>query len=151
MPCPPSDAQPRDALDVIIKALERNDDFSFQERLGPDAKAALDMLTNKTWNEMRTQLSQSTSLRDFAVGYSFDVVGAWSEPVETLGYKSFHESPATAAIETHFKTRSGAGCGTYNVRFLLTPIEGVFWKHYVVDNSDLGDLVLLIASCLSKP
>lgn len=93
--------------------------------LGPDAKAALDMLTNKTWNEMRTQLSQSTSLRDFAVGYSFDVVGAWSEPVETLGYKSFHESPATAAIETHFKTRSGAGCGTYNVRFLLTPIEGV--------------------------
>lgn len=151
MPCSLRE-QPREALDVIIRALERNDDFTFQARLGPDAKMALDsILKNKPWNELRTQLlRQKTSLSDFAVGYQFDVAGAWSAPAETLEYRGSPESPPTPAIDTRFKTRSGADCGTHTVRFLLTPIEGAFWKHYAVNNSDLEDLMQLVASCLAK-
>ena len=151
MPCSLRE-QPREALDVIIRALERNDDFTFRAQLGPDAKMALDsILKNKPWNELRTQLlRQKTSLSDFAVGYQFDVAGAWSEPAETLEYRGFPESPPTPAIDTRFKTRSGADCGTHTVRFLLTPIEGAFWKHYAVNNSDLEDLMQLVASCLAK-
>ncbi len=82
--------QPRVALDAFIKALERNDDFSFQARLGPDAKAALDsILKNETWSELRAGLlREGKPLSDFAIGYLFDAAGPWSEPAETLSYRS---------------------------------------------------------------
>lgn len=144
--------EPRDALETVIKALERNDDFSFRARLGSDATTALEsMMKRKTWAELRTELlPQSEPRTDFAVGYLFDDAGLWSEPPDTLSNKPYDDRPQTAGFVTRFKTQSGADCGTYKVQFLLTPIDGVFGEQYVVNNSDLAGLLQTIASCATQ-
>jgi hypothetical protein len=142
---------PRDALNRLIRTFERNDDFTFQVGLGPDAKVAFNsLLTGKTWSQLRTAILKSDSPGDFAVGYRFEGSGRWSEPDETLDeHRDNSPNAESPAIETHFQTRSGADCGTYQVQFLLAPADGRthFWTPYLVNNSDLAGLLQNIASC----
>jgi hypothetical protein len=55
-------------------------------------------------------------------------------------------------LAAHFKTRSGGDCGAYWVQFLLTPTDSrpAPWTPYLVNNSDLGELMRVIASCVAK-
>ena len=86
------------------------------------------------------------------MGYRFDARGPWSEPPVTLYSKRYADSPRAAALATHFKTQSGADCGTHIVQFVLTVKEGRSFirSYYTVNNSDLGDLVKLIATCMAQ-
>lgn len=130
-------------MDRLIRAFERNDDFLFQASLGPDAKAAPSALLAKTaWKQLRGELLQNKSAGNFAVGYQFEASGRWSEPPETLDDRGPVDTRPEPILATHFRTHSGAGCGAYWVRFLLTPTDGPVapWTPYLINNSDLGEL-----------
>jgi hypothetical protein len=146
-------ADPRDALNRLIRAFERNDAFLFQASLGPDAKTALNALLAKTsWNQMRAALLREKSAGDFTVGYKFEASGGWSEPPETLADRGPIDTRREPMLAAHFKTRSGADCAEYRVHFVLTPADGrpAPWTPYLVNDSDLGELVRVIASCSAK-
>ncbi len=116
-------AEPREALDRFIGGLERNAAGKYRSR------------------------------RDFAVGYRFEAPGPWSDPPETLDYKSPPDStPPSAELVTHFTTQSGADCGSYAIQFALTPPEGQpFREYYSVSSPNLADLTNLITACLAAP
>jgi hypothetical protein len=158
---PPSDvvcraAQPRDALDRLILTWERNERSLFQANLGPDATAALNsLLRSKSWAAMRTDIWNGRHVQG-AVAYRFDIAGQWSEPEETLEQK---RDPGNAPLkminpelDVFFNTSSGRACGRHRVRFLgvKTGTGAPFPGSYVVDNSDLGDLLRLISSCAAN-
>jgi hypothetical protein len=143
--------EPLDALNQFIGALETNDEIFFELQLGPDAKAALDaLLEGRTWDNLRAAILQENKTPgDLAVGYRFEIPGRWSEPAETLEENSAYAGrPPSAALETHFKTRSGADCGRSEVHFLLTPTDHPdSLTPYLVNNSDLAGLLAVIGSC----
>jgi hypothetical protein len=142
--------EPRDALDQLIRAFERNDEFSFEVGLGPDAKSALaSLLKGTTWKDYRRKLLHEFA-GDLAMGYRFEEAGRWSEPDDTLE----DERPAAPTIEspslkTDFTNASGSSCGSYQVRFELDqPRQKI--RHltpYLVNNLDLDGLLHVIASC----
>jgi hypothetical protein len=115
-------AEPRDALDRFIRGLERNAADQFRSR------------------------------RDLAIGYRFEAPGPWSDPPETLDYKSPPDStPPSAELITHLTTQSGADCGSYAIQFALTPPEGQrHHEYYSVSNPNLADLTNLITACLAR-
>ncbi len=147
-------SEPRDALDRLIRAFERNDDSLFEAGLGPEAKTALEsLLKQKTWSQMRAVLLQGKFAGDFAMGYQFEPSGRWSEPDASLQRnRPGHSSPESATLATQLKTRSGADCGSYKVDFELSsaPRQFPFHTAYLVNNSDLGGLIQVIAACIVK-
>jgi hypothetical protein len=105
---------------------------------------------------MRAELWQGKSGGGVAVGYRFEVPGRWSEPEETLEQESgVLAAPITEGphfdLDTQFTNRSGGDCGRHSVKFVETP-AGVGPGHlmYLVDNSDIGDLLSLIAACATE-
>lgn len=147
--------EPRDALDQLILAWERNDRPWLEAILGPSARAALNtLLKGRTWEGMRAELWHGDSSADVAVGYRFEVPGPWSEPEETLDDRAEHEnatmSLANPDLDTLFTDGAGGDCGRHRVKFLKTQVDGSAAVTYLVDNSDLGDLLRSIASCATK-
>jgi hypothetical protein len=148
--------EPRDVLDQLILGWERHDREWFEGSLGPTARAALNsMLKEKTWNEMRTELWLGKSGGPVAVGYRFEISGRWSEPEEMLDKaKSSVTFPnlETPEIPVQFKNISGGDCGKISVKFLKRPksVDSGYRK-YFVDNSNLQELLGVIASCATKP
>jgi hypothetical protein len=154
--------EPRDALDLLILAWERNDREWLQTCLGPHGKTALTSLsTGRPWAETRSDLWRGASNRRVAVGYHFAV--EWPDPEETLGdgrsnsYASSGRSDAAMKesvrpeIETAFESGVGNICGTFQVRFLKIQTGAPpSYLTYLVDNSDLVDLFRLISSCASE-
>ena len=158
-PCPPgtreepprrlpclSGVLPRDALDSLIRAFERNDDFVFHAQLGPDAGKSFEQLLKKgTWIKLRAHVLQGVSShRDLAMGYQFDGAGPWSDPPETLALTVSAEAKS-AVLNTQFKSESGADCGTYPVQLLFSSTEG-----YLINNRDIHHLLNVFASCLNS-
>ncbi|HTR39579.1 MAG TPA: hypothetical protein VMH80_27085 [Bryobacteraceae bacterium] len=147
-------SEPREALDYLIRDFERSDGFLSEAELGPEAKTALESLQKeKTWSQMRAELLRSKSAGDIAVGYRFEPSGRWSEPDASLIRNRFgHDTPEHAVLATQFTTRSGADCGSYRVNFELTSAPRRFPSQnaYLVNNSDLGGLLQVIAACLAK-
>src|SRR5579864_1113373 len=77
--------EPRDALDTMILAWEKDDAESLKATLGPTASSALtELLKGRTWADLRSTLWHDGSQKGTAVGYRFDLPGRWSEPEETL-------------------------------------------------------------------
>ena len=87
-----------------------------------------------------------------SVGFCFDIPGRWSEPEETLEPEKTYPEPDLREllhpeVATYFKNGSGDDCGSYRVNFLKTVEEN---QQYLVDNSDLGGLLRLIATCAAN-
>jgi len=144
--------EPRDALDQLILAWERDDCRWLQGSLGPRASAALDsLLRGRTWADLRADLWHGAPGGDVAVGYRFDASDWWSRPEDTLGKEREYVAlahPESPDFETRFRDASGGDCGKHRVKFLKTPMgAGPGDLMYVVDNSDLEELLRLISSC----
>jgi hypothetical protein len=147
--------EPRDALDQLILAWETNDYPSFVASLGPTATAALRlMLAGKKWDDLRRDLwKPGPSTGRVAMGYHFSFSGPWSTPDETMEQDKppvdLAQFPAPV-ISTRFSTSTGVDCGNRQMKFLLTR-SGQFgpWR-YVVNDSDLGDLLRLMSACVAE-
>lgn len=144
--------EPQDSLDRFIIAWERNDLPELEDSLGPNAKAALaSLLRHRSWSGLRAELWRRPSPGYMAVGYRFEIPGSWSKPDGALGEKeSIDDGPVNPDLDTRFTDSSGHDCGRLGVRFIGTRV-GVgrvrFVAEYFVDNSDLRDLLRLIATC----
>jgi len=150
--------EPRDALDQLIVAWERNDRPWLSASLGPAAKAALKrLLKRKSWGAMRAELWHGKSGNGDAIGYRFETSGPWSEPEETLDEALARERisvdlsrvPADPKLDTAFKSKPGRDCEEHRIDFLTTR-DPIGRAMYLVNNSDLGDLLGLIASCSAE-
>jgi hypothetical protein len=150
--------EPRDALDQLILAWEKNDRSMLEASLGPRARGALTaLLKGSTWEAMQSELWQGKSGDGLAVGYRFGISGGWAEPDETLEQE---REPGDAAVlsqqddfrlDTFFKDRSGKDCSKHSVSFVTSTVGAEKESPaYLVDNSDLGDLLGTIASCATR-
>jgi hypothetical protein len=151
--------EPRDALDQMILAWERNDRPLLEARLGPRARAAINLLLKQknSWAGVRAELSPGRHPDDGAIGYRFDISGHWSEPDETLeeklpwGDSAVVSEQREFSLLTFFKDSFGKDCGQYNVKFLKISAgrsNGV--ASYLIDNSDLDKLLRLVESCATR-
>jgi len=117
--------EPRDALDQLILAWERDDCRWLQGSLGPRASAALDsLLRGRTWADLRADLWHGAPGGDVAVGYRFDASDWWSRPEDTLGKEREYVAlahPESPDFETRFRDASGGDCGKHRVKFLKDP------------------------------
>jgi hypothetical protein len=143
---------PRDALNDLILAWERDDRERFEARLGQSAKGALkSLLKGRTWTRMRSDLWRKNGGRDAAVGYRFDTTERWSEPDETLEPEAPQSpDPDVAEIPTLFRSGASTVCGVYQVKFYRTQDKGAVLRKYVVDNPDIEGLLNLITVCATK-
>jgi hypothetical protein len=147
--------EPRDALDRLILAWERDDRVSLEASLGPRAKSVLDqLLKGRAWATMRTELWPTTFGRSVGMGYRFAASGRWAEPEETLeeerGQGAIDGNSNNPEIETLFKSSSGGDCGKLRLRFFGTQRSATEdWgvERYSIDNPGLADVLRLIASC----
>jgi hypothetical protein len=143
--------QPRDALNRLILGWERNDRIWMETSLGPSAKAALrSSLEGRTWAEMRSELWPDTPGTNLAVGYRFQVPTQWSVPemvVDDFG-TVWEMNPE---LEVQFVSKSGSDCGKRRVKFIEAPVKQLFRDlNYLVDSSDLSDLLRVIAACAAE-
>jgi len=138
--------EPRDVLDQLILAWVTNDLQRLDATLGPSAKAAL-----KSSGGMRAQRWNSKTSDGPAVGYRFEDPGWWSAPEEAPEIRLDGRNPVNPEIDTLFTNSSGGECGRHRVKFLATRSgERGILTTYLVDNSDLAELLRLIGSCASK-
>jgi hypothetical protein len=153
--------QPRDGLDQLIVAWQRDDRRLLEASLGPSARGALNsLLQGKTWEELRAALWKGEPGE--GIGYRFDTSGQWSQPEGELKDQKREENPtperSNTDLDTLFKNGSGVDCGRHRVTFSSSPVSdesmsqiiGPFSTIYLVDSSDLGDLLSLIASCATR-
>ena len=141
---------PRDALDQFILPWMRDERQLFERMLAHDAAVALDSLLSRTsWTEMRSELWPKEAGHSIAIGYKFDIPTPASDPPETLSGANddkFATLPANLEIETIFKDQRGVDCGRWRIRFLRNDSAAP----YLVDNSDLGDVLHVISSCVAS-
>ena len=133
--------EPRDALDQLILALERNDRSLLEANLGPNALNA--------WVSMPSELRKGVGANS-AMGYRFEMTGRWAEPAEIIDDEKDYGDislPENPHLESRFKNSSGIDCARHMVEFIQTQAGGSGPAMYLVDNSDLGDLLGSIASC----
>jgi hypothetical protein len=145
--------EPRDALDRLILAWEKDDRVSVEASLGPRAKIALDqLLKGRGWTRMRSELLPVKAGRRVAFGYQFVLSGRWVEPDETLegdkGGGTSEAVPVNPEIEALFRNSSGAACGKMHLSFSKTPPPGM--AEYMVDTPELADLLQVISSCAAN-
>lgn len=145
--------EPRDALDRLIIGWESGDRRLLEAQLGPNATLALNsLLQGRTWEGLRAHIWRGLQESRVAVGYRFLVQGRWSEPEDSL-----KELPAVAphAIDPHlntaFTTASGNDCGWLPVDFRAVRFKDIITTSYLVDNSNLADLLRLVSSCAAQP
>ncbi len=135
---------PRELLDQLVLAWERNDRRWVERSLAPSARAALSsLLDGRTWGRMRGELWPRQTGNEVAVGYRFDTPGWWSEPPQPIALDE--RGRLNPEIDTTFTNSVGRDCGKLLVKFLKTD-EGSM-PSYLIDNSDLKDLLQLIGSC----
>ena len=147
--------EPRDALDEVILAWERNDRRWLEKNLGPRAKAVLNsMLKGKAWADLRTELWPGTSDRDdVALGYRLKIPGLWAEPAmaqpiaQSWGKSDFRGDPTDPAISTQFTNSVGKDCGERVVEFSQDGGP----RKYLVDDPNIGYLLRLIGACAATP
>ncbi len=144
--------QPRDGLDQLILAWEKDDRLWLETTLGPKARRALDsLLRETTWEDMRKKIWPTQSKTDVGVGYRFDISHIWSEPQAFLeDYRDVSESEP--AIDTRFMGRSGGACGHVRLKFVKA-VASVppGYQAYLVNNSNLEELLHLISACAAMP
>jgi hypothetical protein len=150
---------PRDTLDELVLAWERNNRSALEASLGPNARVALQSLLDKgrSWAAVRADLWRGKSGSDVAMGYRFDIAGRWAKPAETLEQEQEEQAvvdvgrrPVNLQFDTLLKGSSGGDCGRHAIKFLRSQSTGSFVAKYLVDNSDLGDLLRSIAACAAR-
>lgn len=131
---------PRDSLDRLILAWEHNDLKAIEESVGAEAKASL--------RGMRRELSLGKSRPDAAVGYRFESAERWAQAREVFDGTPYQSLQVADSIEvqTRFFGRTGADCGALLVEF-VTKTNAPGRPDYFVANSNVADLIHLIASC----
>ena len=150
--------EPRDALDHLILSWERNDQRSFEESLGPQGRDAIALSgVGRTWTALRAQMWRAKS-EPVAVGYRFEIAGAWSQPEENLDDTISQERqpvidlsklPRIANIDAEFTNKDGSDCGHYIVEFVLGQ-NRIMRSAYLVNNLDLEGLLGVISSCAAE-
>ena len=154
-------AEPRDALNQLVSAWERDDRHLIEASLGPNARAALkSQLSRRTWPALRAELWRVVPRSASGVGYRFEVSGRWSEPEETLrdvsGEINQDQDRRAPQLDTAFKNGSGADCGRHTIQFVgitrgtVVGAAPLFPDTYLVDNSDIIDVLRLISSCAAS-
>jgi hypothetical protein len=148
-------AEPRDALNGVTLAWERKDRQSLETHLGPNARAALNSLLNaSTWAKVIGAQWPAKSSGSVAVGYRFELSDRWSEPEDWLTDSPRHGDGTLAQsdseIETLLKDRSGGDCGRRRIKFIRLPADSAGEERYVVDNTDVGDLLRSITRCAGE-
>lgn len=145
---------PRDALDQLVLAWEKDDHALLENSLGPEAAAALnELLGSKGWGAMRSQFWHAETSDRTAVGYRFDSPARWAEPAVTLAPPQptitlSLRHVASNEVNTFFKDASGKDCGSFRIRLLdPQPRSG---QSYLIDNSDIGALLELISACAAN-
>ncbi len=138
----------------MILYWEQNDPARFEANLGPRAKAALTaLLEGKSWEAMRREMWPGGRDGQASAGYKFDIPGRWSEPEETLVEKAANSTAAIRSqsfmLKTVFKDRFGTDCATHAISFVEVDTPDRRDK-YLVDSSDLGDLLQSISSCAAR-
>lgn len=148
--------EPRDPLDQLILAWQKSNLPWLESSLGPIGKSALNwLMAGKTWESLRAEIWRDMPVDGVAIGYRFETPGDWSEPGETLEEGGSSGSSASVNfespfdLETQFTNRSGAECGRKRIRFLRIA-DGQSPGRYLVDDSDLVELLRLIASCAAQ-
>jgi hypothetical protein len=146
--------EPRDPLNLLVRAWERGERLLLEQSLGPTASAALSRLLQvKSWNDLRAELWPGSKEPDrMAIGFRFQIPGAWSAPDDVLNKRQPAYEPAGAVdgfeLITTFTRGSGTVCGTRQIRFI--PIRQRFTTSYLVDNSDIANILRMISMCLSE-
>jgi len=151
--------EPRDALDDLVIAWQAGDRALLDKSLGPAAKSTLEALPGGGgWAEFRRSLWPGKAAGG-SVGYRFDVPGPLAEPAESLDAEIERQrivpgrssNGAVIDIKTYFSNGSGAACGSLKVTFLgINDPSFPGRARYVIDNSNLGDLLRLVGSCATK-
>ena len=148
--------QPRDALDLLVLAWERDDLQWLETTLGPHASAALNSsLAGKTWSQLRSELWPGAMGARVAVGYRFAVPGYWSEPEALLqiDQRELDGPPDTEAptLDTTFTNKAGVVCGSYRLSFVRAPMPAPpGYLKYLVDNRNPIELFRVIANCAAR-
>jgi len=150
---------PRDSLDRLILAWEKDDRDKVQADLGPVASAALLSVLEKSgpWESMRLSFWPAPPGRIVSVGYRFLGAGVWSKPLATLETVSrpTKNPDAATGFGAMFTDASGAPCGQMRIRFSTLPEFPNAprpWGavRYVVDNADIGDVLHVIGLCAAR-
>ena len=152
--------EPRDALDELVVAWERDDRPRLEAHLGPNARVSLASLqAGRPWTSLRARLWRGRSASDSAMGYHLEISGELSQPRETLDqaitdqrrFAHLERYAPTLDLQTRFVNRPGRGCGQRGVRFVLTEgrMKGMLTK-YVVDDSNMEGLLRMIAACATQ-
>jgi hypothetical protein len=146
--------EPKDALDEFLLALVRGDRSELESSLGPEARTALDrLLEGKSWEAVYQELWPALPRGQSGVGYRFDIRGRWSEPEETLEQnRDDGDDPLTepeVALDSQFTTSTGKNCAKYLGGFKKVSQFGR--ARYLVDNTNLKDLISSIGVCFTQP
>jgi hypothetical protein len=139
--------RPSDALDLLIIAWEKNDRHWLESSLGPNAAGAL---RSMDWAGLQSRLRRKGQ-SVMAVGYRFQVEGSWSQPVIEPHQLDPIEPEANPEISTTFTGDSGVSCGIRRVKFILPGAPVPSRLTYLVDNTDLNDLISTITDCAAAP
>jgi len=146
--------EPRDVLDRLILAWERNDRPQFESSLGPDARLALDaLLKGRGWDAVRSEFWQGISSEDVAIGYRFVISGRWAQPEETLDHRDpgdVKQEIGNFDVDTLLTDGAGDKCGTQPIRFLGARSRKGTGVRYLVNDRDLTNLLRSIAVCGSR-
>jgi len=142
--------EPRDGLNSLIAAWERNDRAQFESAIGTRARAALrQMLKEANWASLRVRLWPGSQTAHVALGYRLQFSGAWGaadgSTQQTDALIDLAQYPRNPEVDTYFRDGLGNHCGSYTVKF--TRVQTDYLPKYVVDNLDLEGLLRVISSC----
>jgi hypothetical protein len=142
--------EPRDGLNALIAAWQRDDRAKLESDIGPRARAALQgMLSAANWVTLRARLWPGSPAPQIAIGYTLELPGPWGaadgSAQQTDAPVDLAQYPRDPQVETYFCDGSGNRCGKYTVRFRRVRTD--FLPKYAVDNPDLEGLLRVISSC----
>jgi hypothetical protein len=142
--------EPRDALNKLIISFAQDDRAQLEAVLGPRAQEALRvLLRGEGWTRTRASLWRAGAGAQVSIGYKLDVAGRWSEPEETLQETIAYEAPVADTsrfqLGVLFKSGGNLDCGKQTVQF--QKVDDPRGPFYVIDNTDMYDLLHIIGSC----
>jgi len=145
--------EPRDSFSKMIYALERGDRLLLLSTLSPRTRSTLEKTLSS--GDVGAFTGRSPNTRSStSIGYRFAISGQWAQPDETrvLGRAELIAAFQSDVIEirTMLITKSGRDCGSHLVRFITLGNTKVGTQRYMIDSSDLPDLLRDINSCLAK-
>ena len=147
--------EPRDALDKLIITWAGENEVLLEDRLGPNAKQALQVFHKKrNWNRVQSALWNGRHPQEFSVGYRLLVPGRWSRPDETLEEKrstgEMDVDYVAPEITTQFVDAAGEVCGQRRIRFTATMSAPGVPEKYFIDDANIVDIQRLLAECAKQ-